>query len=288
MFRKLRSKIRNSRLSMRMKFTLSLSAIVVILLVSSLISILEYNSMNNYVSDLIAGNIRSVNIAQRLSNIANTYNLGLLAAIGDTTGSQIPDYDEEAFMADCDSLRKALSARDKEHLADSVEYAYSAYVLTSLEMRRVMSSKASTRVWYFNRLQPVYNRLHSSLDKLTDNVYLELKKNSGTFQRGFYRSVIPGIVAVMVGILLTIMLLFFILSYYVNPLYKMLGGLENYKSVGKKYNVTFDGDDQMRELNDSISDIAEENSQLRRRLKTLRQTISQQKEANAASTENKQ
>ena len=83
MLRKLADRMKEFRLTMRMKLTLSLSAIAVTLLVSSVISIMEYYRMSDYVSDLIADNIRSVNVAQKLSEVTNKYNLALLALIGD-------------------------------------------------------------------------------------------------------------------------------------------------------------------------------------------------------------
>jgi len=276
MFKGFRKAMRGKKLSMRMKLTLSLSAIVVILLVSSTISTMEYDRMSNYVTDLIDRNIRSVDLAQRMADSANAYNLSILAAIGDSVLSKVPVCDETRFLSDCDSLRVVLGERGMSHLADSVELAFGAYMLTSKELTSVFSSPQSSRVWYFDSLQPAYDKLRSSMDEVSDDVYSELRKNSATFQRGYYRSLVPGIVSVIVGILLVCMLLFFILVYYVNPLYRMLSGLDNYKAVGKKYNVTFEGDDQLRELSDGIADVTEENSQLRRRLKNLRQSISQQ------------
>ena len=77
MLRKLADRMKEFRLTMRMKLTLSLSAIAVTLLVSSVISIMEYYRMSDYVSDLIADNIRSVNVAQKLSAVTNKYNLDL-------------------------------------------------------------------------------------------------------------------------------------------------------------------------------------------------------------------
>ena len=40
--------------------------------------------------------------------------------------------------------------------------------------------------------------------------------------------------------------------------------------MDKKYSVTFDGDDELVELNESITELATENQQLRRRIKQLR------------------
>ena len=59
--RKFFKRLRSARLSMRGKLILSLSSIAVILLVSSLISVMEYSSMSNYVSELIADDISSIN-----------------------------------------------------------------------------------------------------------------------------------------------------------------------------------------------------------------------------------
>ncbi|MBR0240072.1 MAG: hypothetical protein IJQ52_02965 [Bacteroidales bacterium] len=262
---------KNFHISMRGKISLSLTAIAVILLVSTMISVLEYRSMSNYVSDLIADNIESINAAQRLSGATDAYNLKVLTVIGDENEKDLPDFNKEEFLNHCDSLRTSLSSINMQHLADSVEYAWSAYMLTSLELPAViLSDFIDTRAWYFERLQPVYNRLRDDIDALSTAIYNELQRNSATFERGFYRSIIPGAVAVAVGLVLVLMLLFFISVYYVTPIYKMLAALRNYRDFGRSYNYSFEGDDQLRSLNDSITEVTDENVQLRRRIRALR------------------
>lgn len=255
------------RLTLKLKMILSLSAIALMLLISSVISVLEYKSMSTYVSSLIADNIRSINMAQELAESSNDYNLDILSVIGDDNLTSLPDFDQDEFLSHCDSLKKSLASVKKVRLADSVLYAYSAYMLTSLELPEVLKSDfIDSRTWYFDRLQPRYNRLNLAIDRMSTEIYNELKKNSTNFDRGFYRSIVPGIVAVGVGLLLVLMLMFFILSYYVNPIYKMVDGLNNYRSYNKRYNYTFDGDDQLSELNEGISELAAENLQMRKRL----------------------
>lgn len=274
MFRKLADRMKEFKLTMRMKLTLSLSAIAVTLLVSSVISIMEYYRMSDYVSDLIADNIRSVNVAQKLSEVTNKYNLDLLALIGDNSVNTLPDFHQKEFMGHCDSLRNSLTSDKMVPLTDSVVYAYSAYMLTSLELNDVMLSDfIDTRAWYFDRLQPKFRRLNHYIDVLNEAIYDDLKKNSLTFQRGFYRSIIPGAVAVGVGLLLVLMLLFFLLVFYVNPIYRMLSGLNNYRSYNKKYSYSFEGDDQLVELNDGITELTGENQMLRKRVANLRAKI---------------
>ena len=259
------------RLTLRGKLVLALSAIAAILLISSIISILEYKRMSTYVSSLIADNINNINVAQKMAEAANDYNLDILAVVGDDKLNKLPDFNREAFLARCDSLRGTLSAMSLQPLADSVVYSYSAYMLTSLELPDVLLSDfIDTRTWYFDRLQPRYNRLRDDNDAMSSAIYNDLKRNSATFDRGFYRSIIPGLVAVGVGLLLVLMLLFFMMVDYVNPLYKMLANLNNYRSFNKKYTYTFEGDDQLSELNEGITEITGENQQLRKRISILR------------------
>ena len=269
------NKVKNGwHLSLKLKLTLSLCAIALILLLSSVISVIQFRNMNNYVSGLIAENISNINVARKMADSINEYNLDILAVIGDDKLNRLPDFDQSAFMASCDSLKNALENVSKLPLVDSVVYSYSAYMLTSLELTDViLSTFIDSRTWYFERLQPKYNKVRSDIDAMSTAVYDDLKKNSSTFDRGFYRSVIPGIVAVGVGLLLVLMLLFFMLVYYINPLYHMLSGLNNYQSFNKKYNVEFEGDDQLCELNEGIAGLANENQQLKKRINLLRNEL---------------
>lgn len=264
-------KVRGTRLSMKMKLILSLSSIGAILLISCTISVMEYTRMSDYVSELIAADIRSVGVVNRLSDMSSRYNLDVLSVIGDESSAEVPEFDDEYFKASCDSLRAYGVAGNIGPYADSVMYSYSAYMLTSRELEDVLQSDfIDSRSWFFERCQPRFDRLHNDINNLTSAIYDDLEKNSATFDRGFYRSVVPGIVAVGVGLLLILMLMLFILSDYVRPIYRMLDELKAYKVNDKKYSLKFEGDDQLSDLNEGISEITSENRQLRERIKALR------------------
>jgi len=267
------------RLSLRAKMTLSLSAIAVVLLLSSIISVLEYRRMSNYVSTLIAEDIRNIHIAQELLDAVDSYNMQVLAVIGDDSVSQLPDFDRAMFLARCDSLKSSSVGISAAPMADSVLYAYSAYMLASTELTDVLQSTfIDTRDWYFERLQPLFGRMRGYLDTLSDEMYQELRENSEDFDSGLYRSIIPSMVAVLVGIVLVFLLMFFILSDYVNPLYKMLDGLRNFRNYRHKYSFHFEGNDQLADLNAEITELAEENRQIRRRMAELREQRSSQED----------
>ena len=273
MFGRLKNWRNSFRLTLKTKMVLSLSAIAVVLIVSGIISIVEYRRMSNYVSDMIAEDINSINVAQKLAAVTDDYNLQILTVIGDDSVNSLPDFDQQGFVSYCDSLRSIFSVENVLPLTDSVLYSYQAYMLTSLELEQVVQSDfIDSRTWYFERLQPSFQRLNGDIDRLSQAMYADLQQNSVDFDRGFYRSIIPGIVAVGVGVILVLLLMFFITSFYVNPLNKMLSGLDEYRSMGRRYNYTFEGDDQLAELNEGIMELTEENRQYRRRIKLMKET----------------
>ena len=280
MFGKLK-KWRNSfRISLKQKMVLALSAIAVVLIVSGIICYVEYKRMSTYVSDMIAEDINSINVAQKLAAVTDNYNLQILTVIGDDSLNSLPDFDQQGFVSRCDSLRSSFSGENVLPLTDSVLYSYSAYMLTSLELEEVLKSDfIDSRTWYFERLQPSFKRLSGDIDRLSQAMYDDLQANSEDFDQGFSRSMMPVVAAVTVGVLLVLLLMFFIISYYVNPLNRMLEGLDDYRSMGRRYSYSFEGDDQLVELNEGISELTEENRQYRRRIKLLKETQSRSEEA---------
>ena len=279
MFGRLKNWRNSFRLSIKSKMVLALSAIAVVLVVSGIISYVEYRRMSTYVSDMIAEDIKSINVAQKLATVTDDYNLQILAVIGDDNLHSLPDFDQQGFVFYCDSLRSSFSGDKVLPLTDSVLYSYSAYMLTSLELEQVVKSDfIDSRSWYFERLQPSFNRLSGDINRLSEAMYDDLRANSEEFDSGFHRSIIPVAVAVGVGVILVLLLMFFIISYYVNPLNRMLEGLDDYRSMGRRYGYTFDGDDQLAELNEGIAELTEENRQYRRRIKLLKETQSRGEE----------
>ena len=66
---KLFGKHREVKPSMRRRLFFSHGSIAAILVLSGVISIVEYRRMSDYVSELIASNINSINLSQRLADM---------------------------------------------------------------------------------------------------------------------------------------------------------------------------------------------------------------------------
>lgn len=95
-------------------------------------------------------------------------------------------------------------------------------------------------------------------------------ETSLVFDEVFYRSVMPGVVSVGAGIMLIFLLFYFTMSNYVNPICRMSDAIDQYRLTGHRYSGTFEGDDQLANINSGIMELMEENVELKKRIKALK------------------
>lgn len=259
---------------MRLRLILGLGSVAAILLISGVISIIEYRRMSDYVSELISSNIKSINLSRRLADMTQEYDVQMLAVVLMNDISLMPEFDLQFFQTQADSLKSSVTSMTSLPIVDTVATTFDKFMQTSLRFDEVfLADTVDTKEWFFGTLQPSYNDFRQEMDVLDNAIYEELRANSADFDAGFYRSIIPGVVSVGAGLVLIMLLMYFIMVYYVSPIYKMAAGVDNYRQVGKRYGVVFEGDDQLSNINDGLTEVIEENMELKGRVKELRDRI---------------
>ena len=263
---------REKRPSLRKKIYLSLGALTMILLLSGVLSILEYRRVSSYVSDLIASNINSIVLSQRLSDLTQEHNHQMLSVVVLNDISLMPEFNDMPFMSVADSLRTTFTSQNAQPMLDTVVTSFNDFVKTSRKFDEVfLADTVNTGEWFFSTLQPRYNSLIQDLGKLNELIHQDLKENSENFDAGFYRSIIPGVVSVGAGLLLIFLLLYFTMSNYVKPIYRISEGIDSYRQSSRRHAYTMDGDDQLSNINTGVTELIEENLQLKHRLKAIRE-----------------
>ena len=258
--------------SIRRKLSFSLGSLAAILLLSGIISILEYRRMSDYVSEMIAANIKSITLSQKLADITEEFNHQMLAVVVQNDISLMPDFDLGQFNAQADSLKNSFTMQNALPIVDSLSDSFNDFIRTSIKFDEVfLADSVDTGKWFFGTLQPCYNEFRQDMGVLNDVIHSELRQNSANFDAGFYRSIIPGVVSVGAGLVLILLLFYFTMANYVNPIYKMSAGVDNYRLSGRRYSYEFDGEDQLGNINSGLSELIEENQELKRRIKTLRE-----------------
>ncbi len=256
------------KLSIRQKVLLGSVVIGLMLFLSGVVAYFEFGRMSRYVSTLITDNFKSVNSSRLMMNISDEYNTGLLEYIGRDSNFNPSNLEpDKKFYELLSQLEQFNISQEEKNMADSIKYAYVAYVHVVQELEDIWDDgNTARRDWYFNRLQGVYDKLKGYIQSLNLISQKALTDNYYHLKESFYRSIMPCVVAVCVGIILVILFNYFINIYILKPLVKISKGVENYRKFNKSYSVTFDyGGDQIQELNEGIKEIIEENKSLKKR-----------------------
>lgn len=242
--------------------------IALMLFLSGIVAFFEFGRMSDYVSTFITKNISSINSTRMLLDLCDEYNSNLFQELSSDKKSEMPNLSlDERFISYFNSMEKQYTVEAEKNLSDSVRYAYAAYMQVTHEMESMgFEGYAVRRDWYFDRLQVVYEKLRGYLQQLSLVSQTALRDNYDDLKDSYYRSIMPGVVAICAGIVLVFLFNYFLNIFILNPLIKMNKGLKNYKDFNKSYNVSFDyGADQVQELNGMLSDIVEENKSLKKK-----------------------
>ena len=251
-------------MAIKRKISLGFVVIGTILLVSSAISIYEFIRMRNNVANLINDNIAAINTAKALQEVSDEYSFNLLEALGDESSLLIlRDKDDNRFSEYLTDIRDNFTTEQEKQYADSVLFAYTSYIIIMNEAPTVWQGDyAGRRSWYFNKLHPVYMKLRGYLQKLSLTSQEALTENSITMTDSFYRSIMPGVVAVMVGLVLVMLFNYFINFYFVNPVQKISMGLSDFLYRKRSYNIVVDTDEELQDLNENVKELVELNKKL--------------------------
>ena len=257
-------------LGIKRKVLLGCIVLAVILFFSSLISIFEFVRMNRYVSGVIADNISSINTARELLSVSEQYNISLMNGLvleNDEELDALPVAPQEELVSSFENLSKRFVTPQERAAADSVLYAYAAYMQVVSEAEQMWQQDYTDRQhWFFNRLQPVYVKFRGYMMQLTSISQDALIESSQDVREGTYRSLMPGLVSVLVGLIMMLLLNYYLNYYLINPLLKITGGIKGYRYHGRSYDVKLDNDDELAELNEAVGDIVDQNQSFKREL----------------------
>jgi len=253
-------------MGLRKKISLGFVVIGAILFLSSIIAIFEFNRIRHSVTDLMKDNINSINTSRMLLELTDEYNFMLLSSvITDSTLNSAEVVYDDRFEKYIGNIKRQFTSETEIATADSLSVAYKRYLAEISLASNIMTLSVSERKeWYNNKLMPVYKNLRNYKRQLGLLTQGALAKNTAGLQEGFYRSIMPGIIAVAAGIILVLLFNYFINLYFISPILLISRGLKSYKEFNKSYTVQFDNDDELQDLNEEVRSLIEEHKTLKK------------------------
>ena len=259
-----------SDMGIRRKVTLGCIVLALVLFISSLIAVFEFRKMDDFVKKVIDGDIEAIQRARGLYYEAQNYNNWLMAKLGSEEGPAAL----EGYVGGSD-MRTAFGAIHRDFddkweraAVDSITFAYAAYMQIVAEAPTVWQQEPQIRSqWYYSRLQPVYGELRRYIEQLVNADQDALIGSSQSLQGSFHRSIMPSIVAMLLGLAMVALFHYYLMHYLVRPLLKVNKGLAAFRQWGKNYDVQTEGFDEINEINTEIKNVLEINRAQMRQMK---------------------
>ncbi|MDD4656490.1 MAG: hypothetical protein WCR61_02265 [Bacteroidales bacterium] len=252
-------------MGIRKKISLGFVVIGSILFLSSIIAVFEFNRMRSSVTELMTANVNSINTSRLLMELTDEYNFILMSRViidSSIAPSQI-SYDNR-FDSYIKNIKDHFSKSNDIEIADSLAAAYSKYLAVLSNSSGIMSAGIEERKeWYENELRPVFTDLRRYKKELGALTQTALSENTNELQEGYYRSIMPGIIAVGAGIVLVLLFNYYINIYFISPILLISKGIKKYRDFRKSYTLQLDSDDEIEELNSEVRSIIEENKKLK-------------------------
>lgn len=260
-------KRKKTRRTIRRKVRTGFTILGTILFFSSVIAVFEFVRINRASSGVVNDNIMSIKAERSLLESSEQFNLELLEMLGEETAPEnFSNAIHESFVATLENIPDSFTTEQENRYADSVRFAYSAYMQVVMEAPEIWEQGAAARQeWFFGRVQQYYSYLRDYINDLNSISNAALQANSEMMESTFFRSMMPAVAALIVGLIVILLFNAFLNFYVIKPVSKMGKGVKEFVRFGKDYTVTFDNDDEISDLNDAITDLIDLHKTLKNR-----------------------
>ncbi len=247
------------RLGIRKKIFLGFLIICFILLLSGIAAIFEMNRLQRSVSGILS---RKVETVIALHNIEAT----MVEQVNFLLYSLHDDPSREELAAKTDKINGYMETICNDNLTDNDSLALAGLAHRLIHFEAMLKGHpylwdndyAVRRTWYADSLYPVFFDIRQEISLLINKANTDMEATSAEIESGFYRSNIPAVIAIIIGIVLVLLFNYFVNHYFISPLLRISKGARKYLDNRIKYQVEVEHNDELGALNEAVKELIEE------------------------------
>lgn len=242
--------------TLKLKIIASFIFFIATLAIAGLISIIEFRWFNNSIHSLIEDNYKSIDAAKTMIQELEREDSGiLLLMLGEKQkGLQIIHSADSLFKVAFNIAKNNLTEKNEEKFIENIKNAYLAYK-TSWEKALLSSLKMSNIKWYTDDIHIKFSDSKKAVNKLMTLNQTSMYKEASDLKEKSKSVIMPGMASILAALMMSLILIFLITRYFVNPISELVNTVNNYKEGDKllKSNVTTNN--EIKKLEQAISDL---------------------------------
>ncbi len=240
-------------MKIRVKILAGFMILVGMLFIAGFISIYEFTSISKYIENIIDDNYKTIESSKHMEEALDNENNGvLLLILGNWEEGRKWLYEGDSlFMIHYQVVNKNATEPGEEGL---IEDLYDKYTIYKKEWERpiVGTKNEGNMNWYFENLYTSYNDVKNSVKNLMSLNQTSMYKAASQLKDKAKRAIMPGIVAIISGLIFSFMFNYFIDYYVVKPIVRITNSLTKFKHSSNSLDVEIETNDEIRKLADAI------------------------------------
>lgn len=235
------------------KITLGILLIASLFTLSGIISVFELRTIGDHISGTLMKHVQSIDAAKHMLDKMHDYEILSMNQVSGKIEDENADYTEvdSLFKLYYTQVYQRASTQEIKTELDSIYTTYEHLKILRQEMAKLTSLDLRVK-WYLDAFYPVY----STMLKRTRNLILDnqkqLTQKAGDLEQGYYRLVMPGMIATAASIFVLLMLGLFIHVYLVKPLLKITSGIQAFVNYKSPFKVEINTKDELKQLKDAV------------------------------------
>lgn len=229
-------------------------SLAVLLLISGIISYLELSQLTSSTTQVLDNSTRNVEFSRKMLDAVQEQNTALL-------------HMEVLGINEYDSLLVAAGGRFNDAIKETGFYVYDLPGLDSIYTARrnynnvianhyMDTLSRDQRVeWFVNTYKTSYYNLTSAIKNFMISSQIDMEVQTQTLRDNAYRAIMPGIIALVIGIIIILIFYYFIDIYYISPILRITKGLDNYFNLNIPFSVDIDSRDELVKLKEYIEQL---------------------------------
>lgn len=235
------------------KIALGIFLIASLFTLSGIMSVFELRKIGDHISGALMRHVQSTDAAKQMLDKMHDYEIMVMNQVSGKASGDQADYValDSAFTRYYAQVQKLATTRDLQTELDSIHAVFGRLKLVRMNMP--LSGSLEQRVkWYMDDFYPAYSKMLTRTRNLILDNQKQLAQKAGDLEVGYYRLVMPGMIATAASIFVLLMLGLFIHVYMVKPLLKINSGIQAFVNYKSPFHVDVVTKDELKQLKDSV------------------------------------
>lgn len=243
-------------MKIRIKIMLGFLILAIMLAVAGAVSIYELRSVGASVQGLLDDNYRSIEAAKKMIEALEREDSGMLLLLSGKwkEGRETIQTADEKFMDALETAENNLTIPDEKNYVERIHKAYEKYHRL-WDQPIAGTSREGNLGWYFEDAHKAFNMVKLEVQELmaiNDNA---MYKTASSLKTRAHRAVMPGIVAILSALVLSLLFSYFVNIYIVNPILSIISAIETFLKTSEPVHLKIATNDEINELAASVSNL---------------------------------